>query len=69
MLANAKMARQLSSKAFNPTYTFTPSTEQFSLGELSAPIIAFGDIQAGTVAKDLVEYFFSEFVIASALGR
>lgn len=59
MLANSKMARQLASKSFNPDYVFTSTTEQFSLGELSAPIIAFGDMIEGLVARDLVEYFFS----------
>jgi hypothetical protein len=60
MLANGKIARQIASKAFNPTYTFTSTTEQFSLGELAAPIIAFGDMQSGTVNRTLVEYFFGK---------
>jgi hypothetical protein len=60
MLANSKVARQINSKAHNPTYTFTANTEQFSLGEVAAPIIAFGDIQAGTVNRSLVEYFFGK---------
>ncbi|GAB1218099.1 hypothetical protein ATERTT37_007347 [Aspergillus terreus] len=58
MLANGKLARQVSSKAFNPTYTFTESMEQFSLGEVAAPIVAFGDLQTGRVSRALVEYFF-----------
>lgn len=62
MLANSKLARQVTSRAFNPEYTFTASTEQFSLGEVSAPIIAFGDLQKGTVERDLVEYFFGEYL-------
>lgn len=61
MLANGKMARQLDSKAYNPTYTFTSTMEQFSLGEVAAPIIAFGDMQSITVNRTLVEYFFSKF--------
>jgi hypothetical protein len=60
MLANGKLARQVSSKAYNPTYTFTSTTEQFSLGEVAAPIIAFGDMASGTVNKTLVEYFFGK---------
>lgn len=28
------------------------------MGEVAAPIVAFGDIKAGTVQRDLVEYFF-----------
>lgn len=60
MLANGKIARQIESKAYNPTYTFTSMMEEFSLGEVAAPVIAFGDIQAGTVNRSLVEYFFGE---------
>lgn len=61
MLANSKIARQIDSKAFNPDYTFTSSVEQFSLGEVAAPIIAFGDLQSMTVNRTLVEYFFGMF--------
>jgi hypothetical protein len=58
MLANSKIARQIVSRAFNPNYTFTASTEQFSLGEVAAPIIVFGDMDKGEVDRELVEYFF-----------
>ncbi|KAL4890116.1 Chloroperoxidase [Aspergillus ambiguus] len=58
MLANGKLARQINSKAFNPTYTFTQKTESFSLGEIGAPIVAFGDLKTGRVSRALVEYFF-----------
>jgi hypothetical protein len=57
-LANSKILRQIDSRAFNPSYTFTSTMEQFSLGELAAPIIAFGDSEAGTADRALVEYFF-----------
>jgi hypothetical protein len=60
-LANSKLARQIDSRAYNPDYTFTATMEQFSLGELAAPIIAFGDAEAGTADRSLVEYFFGEF--------
>jgi hypothetical protein len=60
MLANSKIARQIESKAFNPTYRFTAETENFSLGEMAAPIIAFGNIDNGEVNRTLVEYFFCE---------
>lgn len=60
MLANGKLARQISSRAYNPTYTFTSNTEDFSLGEVSAPIIAFGDMDTGLVNRTLVEYFFGK---------
>ena len=69
MLANGKLARQVTSKAFNPNYTFTSTTEAFSLGEVAAPIIAFGDMKAGTVNRTLVEYFFGEIKPRSRLMR
>lgn len=58
MLANSKIARQVESKAFNPEYVFTTDTEAFSIGEVSAPIVAFGSFEDGSVERDLVEYFF-----------
>lgn len=61
MLANGKLARQLASKSKNPEYTFTKNTEQFSLGEIGAPIVAFGDFESATVEKNLVDFFFGEF--------
>ncbi|KAJ5115484.1 hypothetical protein NUU61_001243 [Penicillium alfredii] len=51
MLANSKIARQTNSKAYNPSYRFSPKTEQFSLGEVAAPVIAFGDIKTGTANR------------------
>ncbi|KAI0101413.1 Cloroperoxidase [Hypoxylon sp. NC0597] len=68
MLANGKVARQLNSKAFNPNYTFTSTIEAFSLGEVSAPIVAFGDMEAATVNKTLVEYFFENERFPTELG-
>lgn len=58
MMANSKIARQLQSKASNPGYRFTNSTENFSIGEILAPFVAFGDRQAVTVENRLVDYFF-----------
>ncbi|KAL6236530.1 hypothetical protein BDW75DRAFT_250069 [Aspergillus navahoensis] len=68
MLANSKIARQITSRAFNPTYTFTESTENFSLGEVAAPIVAFGDLSKGTVERELVEYFFQHERFPTHLG-
>lgn len=48
------------SKAFNPEYRFTETVMHFSLGEMAAPFIAFGDLEAATVNRTLVEYFFRE---------
>ncbi|KAL2801973.1 Chloroperoxidase [Aspergillus granulosus] len=68
MLANSKLARQIVSRAFNPTYTFTESMEQLSLGEVAAPIIVFGDMEEGTVDRELVEYFFEHERLPTQLG-
>ncbi|KAF2971576.1 heme-thiolate peroxidase [Xylaria multiplex] len=68
MLANSKVARQLSSKAFNPTYVFTLVTEEFSLGEVVAPVIAFGDTENVIVNRTLVEYFFENERLPTELG-
>ncbi|KAK1526800.1 hypothetical protein CPAR01_13328 [Colletotrichum paranaense] len=67
-LANSKLARQVTSRAFNPNYTFTATVENFSLGEVAAPIIVFGDVTAGTVNKTLVEYFFQNERLPAELG-
>lgn len=32
--------------------------EEFSLGEVAAPVVAFGDRLTGKVNRSLVEYFF-----------
>ena len=58
MLANSKIFRQLESRATNPEYKFTETTEEFSLGEVAAPVIAFGSLDSGEVPRDLVVYFF-----------
>ncbi|KAL4948904.1 Chloroperoxidase [Aspergillus filifer] len=68
MLANSKIARQVISKAFNPNYTFTDTTENFSLGEVAAPIIVFGDMEEGTVERNFVEYFFTNERLPHELG-
>lgn len=62
MLANSKLARQLQSRADNPEYRFTESVEEFSLGEVTAPVIAFGDLATGEVPRALVEYFFGPYI-------
>lgn len=65
MLANGKIFRQVISRADNPEYTFTSTTEAFSLGEVAAPIIVFGDHPSATVDRALVEYFFGKFDVQS----
>ncbi|KAF2643143.1 Cloroperoxidase, partial [Massarina eburnea CBS 473.64] len=68
MLANSKIARQLESKAFNPEYRFTANVENFSLGELIAPIVAFGSFETATVPRDLMQYFFENERFPTELG-
>lgn len=63
MLADGKLARQITSRSQNPNYTFAESTEHFSLGEVAAPIIVFGDMTAGTVNRTWVEYFFGKTLL------
>jgi hypothetical protein len=66
-LAHSKIFRQLVSRAENPDYTFSASTEEFSLGEVAAPIIAFGDTKAGTVPKELMVYFFGKCFVGRGI--
>jgi len=61
MLANSKIFRQLESRATNQNYTFSALAEEFSLGEVSAPIVAFGSLEDGTTNRTLMDYFFSEY--------
>ncbi|KAF7539525.1 heme-thiolate peroxidase [Neopestalotiopsis clavispora] len=68
MLADGKLTRQITSRSQNPNYTFTETTEHFSLGEVAAPIIVFGDMTAGTVNRTWVEYFFENERLPSSLG-
>ncbi|THY37592.1 Cloroperoxidase [Aureobasidium pullulans] len=68
MLANSKLARMVESRAFNPNYTFTANNEQFSLGEVAAPFIAFGNTTSVTVPRDLVLYFFEHERLPHELG-
>jgi hypothetical protein len=60
MLANSKLFRQIESRSQNPNYTFTSDVEEFSLGEVSAPIVAFGSFETRTVNRTLIEYFFGK---------
>ncbi|KAL4879238.1 Chloroperoxidase [Aspergillus karnatakaensis] len=57
MLANSKIARQLDSKAFNPEYTYPESVDTASLSEIGGPILVFGDIEKGTIDRDVIENF------------
>ncbi|KAF2001657.1 Cloroperoxidase [Amniculicola lignicola CBS 123094] len=68
MLANSKLARQITSRKENPEYAFSTTTEEFSLGEVAAPIIAFGSLEDGTVSRELVTYFFENERLPEELG-
>ncbi|TVY56695.1 putative sterigmatocystin biosynthesis peroxidase [Lachnellula suecica] len=67
-LANSKLFRQIVSRSTNPTYSFGANVEPFSIGEVSAPIIAFGDMEAGTCNKTFVTYFFENERLPVELG-
>lgn len=67
-LAMSKMFRQIESKSFNPTYKFDAPTEGFSLGEVSAPIVAFGDLETMTVNRSFVDYFFRNERLPTEIG-
>lgn len=60
MLADSKLFRQVQSRSTNPNYTFTSTAEQFSVSEVAAPIIVFGDMDLRTVNRSFVTYFFGK---------
>ncbi|OJD29643.1 chloroperoxidase protein [Diplodia corticola] len=68
MLANSKLFRQIESRAANPDYTFSSRVEAFSLGEVAAPLIVFGDHATETVSREWVEYFFENERLPTELG-
>ncbi|KAI0175279.1 Chloroperoxidase [Pestalotiopsis sp. NC0098] len=67
-LANTKIFRQVESRSANPNYTFTAHTEPFSLGEMAAPLIVFGDMETALANRTFVEYFFENERLPSELG-
>ncbi|KAJ3543178.1 heme-thiolate peroxidase [Fusarium decemcellulare] len=68
MLANGKLFRQIQSRSTNPNYTFTSRTDTFSMGELAAPVLVFGDKATATVPRNLMEYFFENERLPTELG-
>jgi hypothetical protein len=68
MMANSKIFRQVESRAYNPNYTFGANVEPFSLGEMAAPFLIFGDIPAATTNRTFVEFFFENEKLPSELG-
>ena len=67
-IANSKIFRQVISRSSNPNYTFTAHTEPFSLGEMAAPFLIFGDIEKATAPRDMVVYFFENERLPFKMG-
>ncbi|KAJ8065653.1 hypothetical protein OCU04_006325 [Sclerotinia nivalis] len=67
-LIDSKLFRQIVSRSTNPNYTFTSTTQAFSLGEMAAPIIAFGDKNAVTANRTLVESWIENERLPTELG-
>lgn len=68
MLTNSKVSRQLQSRATNPTYNFSSTVDAFSLGELLAPIVAFGDKAEATTNRTFMVHFFENEHLPIHLG-
>jgi hypothetical protein len=69
MAANARLARYASSQSTNPDFSMSQLGDAFSLGETAAYIIALGDRDDATVAKDWVEYLFGEYFHAQEMNH
>ncbi|RDL35396.1 uncharacterized protein BP5553_07327 [Venustampulla echinocandica] len=54
--------------ATNSGYTFTKTNKAFSLGEMAALILMFGDLPTATVNRTIVEFFFENERLPSSLG-
>jgi hypothetical protein len=64
-LANGKVYRQLISRSTNPNYRFTATIDQFSVGEVAAPLIVFGDHETATVKRELIVYMIGKRTLPS----
>lgn len=60
MGANARLARVQTSNKTNPTFSMSDLGDAFSIGETAAYIGILGDVESGTVKRELVEYLFGE---------
>jgi hypothetical protein len=58
MIANSKIARQIKSKAFNPTYYYPERIETLALGEMAAPFVTLGDKENVLMDRAIFEYLF-----------
>ncbi|KAI1075743.1 Chloroperoxidase [Whalleya microplaca] len=68
MGANARQARERTSRATNPTFTMSETGKTFSYGETAAYIMVLGDKVSGTVKKSWVEYLFENERLPLDLG-
>ncbi|RAL58542.1 hypothetical protein DID88_003990 [Monilinia fructigena] len=65
---DAKLYRQIVSRNTNPTYSFSSTVEAFSIGELVAPVVAFGDKHEITANRSLVLSWIENERLPTALG-
>ncbi|KAK8033877.1 hypothetical protein PG991_003275 [Apiospora marii] len=66
--AAARLARMQTSNRTNPAFELNKAGEPASVAETAVYIIAFGDIEAGTVRREMVEYFFENERLPFELG-
>lgn len=69
MIANSKIARQIQSKAFNPTYYFPERIEALALGEMAAPFVTLGDKENVLMDRAMFEYLFGMWHFNMNMGR
>jgi hypothetical protein len=68
MIANAILYRQVISRRDNLQYEFGNEVEEFSLGEMAAPFLAFGDRKKGRVRREWVEFWIENEKLPVELG-
>lgn len=58
--AAARLGRIQTSNRTNPAFELNKAGAPASVAETAVYLIAFGDIDAGTVRREVVEYFFGK---------
>ncbi|KAK7957724.1 Cloroperoxidase [Apiospora saccharicola] len=66
--AAARLGRMRTSNRTNPAFELNQAGAPASVAETAVYIIAFGDIEAGTVRREVVEYFFENERLPFELG-
>ncbi|KAK8129027.1 hypothetical protein PG984_010135 [Apiospora sp. TS-2023a] len=66
--AAARLGRMRTSNRTNPAFELNKAGAPASVAETAVYIIAFGDIAAGTVRREVVEYFFENERLPFELG-